>query len=171
MAKTLVREVDLDGNITWDDVTVPDADRPRQVPDFKFLHLNFDDDTPLEDDHSGYGRDFVALNDPSRTYVPDFPPGAGQDITDGYEVDPSVNWNKILDWFGTNNGLNESPFTFKIILQFTESPVPDTIFQFLANNETTDSNGNIIPAGEVFFDWGIIDSQLYFTIKTYGDVS
>jgi hypothetical protein len=168
MAKTLIKEDNVDGTTTWVDVTLPDADRPQEVPDYKLLHLNFDDDTSLEDDQSGFGRDFVALNDSTRTYIADLPPGAGQNVEDGYQLDPSVEWNKILNWFGTNDGLNESPFSFKIILQFNDDPVPDTIFQFLTNDETTDSDGNVIPAGEVYFDWGLIDSQLYFTFKTYG---
>jgi len=167
-ARTLVRQLDLDGSVSWEDVTPPDADRPVEVPSFNLLHLNFDDDTPLENDQSGFGRDFVALNDSTREFVPDLPPGNGQKVTDGYAS--ATSWNKILDWFGTNEGLHESPFTFQSILQFTDDPVPDTIFQYLANDEVTDTSGAVtIPAGEVFFDWGIIDSKLYFTFKTYGD--
>lgn len=170
MAKTLVKQVDLDGNISWEDVTAPDADRPQEVPSFQLLHLNFDDDTPLEDDHSGFDRDFVALNDSTREFVPDLPPGSGQDVEDGYRVADGVEWNKILDWFGTDNGLHESPYTFQSILQFKDDPVPDTIFQYLSNDEVLDSNGGVeIPAGEVFFDWGIIDQRPYYTFKTYGD--
>ncbi len=275
-AKTLVRQSSIDGTITWEDITIPDAARPTEVPSFNLIHLNFDDDTPLEDDQSGFGRDFVALNDSTREFVPNMPPvtytnltfsngnmvytgpstspvytgeiivgdnarntyvaknvvtfttngvlptgltsgvnyviatatstgssdtitlfetdgvtpvvisavnppndavhtmtkigDAGQKVTNGYAVASTVQWNKILDWFGTNDGLHESPFTFQSTLQFTDDPVPDTIFQYLANDEMTDStHAVIIPAGEVFFDWGIIDSKLYFTFKTYGD--
>ena len=265
MAKTLVKEIDLDGNISWEDITTPDADRPTEVPSFNLLHLNFDDDTPIEDDQSGFDRDFVALNDSTREFVPDMPPvtitnlpfndssvntttdtivvgdnsrntyvaknvvrftstgtlptgliadtdyiintatstgsldtitlfeddgttpvditatndvsaihnlakigDAGSDVEDGYSS--SSSWNKILDWFGTDNGLHESPYTFQSILQFKDDPVPDTIFQYLSNNEVLDDNGGVlIPEGEVFFDWGIIDSKIYFTFKTYGD--
>lgn len=169
MARTLIRQEDLDGNVSWEDVTPPDAVRPPMVPSFNLLHLNFDDDTPLEDDQSGFGRDFVALNDSTREFVPDLPPGNGQDVKTGYGVDPNVQWNKILDWFGTDEGEHESPFTFQSILQFKDNPVPDTIFQYLQNDEVLNDNGAvIIPEGEVFFDWGIIDSKLYFTLKTYG---
>lgn len=266
-ARTLIRQEDPDGNVSWEDITTPDAVRPPLVPSFNLLHLNFDDNTPLEDDQSGFNRDFVALNDSTREFVPDMPPvtltdleftnsnvnittneitvgdnsrntyvaennvtfsttgtlptgllpdteyiiatatstgdsdvitlfesdgvtpvditaltpdagihtltkigAAGQDVEDGYEVAPSVTWNKILDWFGTANGEHESPYTFQSILQFKEDPVPDTIFQYLSNDEVLDDNGAVlIPAGEVFFDWGIIDSKPYFTFKTYGD--
>jgi hypothetical protein len=265
MAKTLIKQVDLDGNISWEDITVPDADRPTEVPSFNLLHLNFDDDTPLEDDQSGFNRDFVALNDSTREFVPDMPPititnlpfndgsvnittntitvgdnsrntyvaknvirftstgtlpsglvtetdyiintatstgdsdtitlfendgvtpvdiittsdstaihnlakigDAGSNIEDGYSS--SSSWNKILDWFGTDNGLHESPYTFQSILQFKDDPVPDTIFQYLSNDEVLDDNGGVlIPEGEVFFDWGIINSKPYFSFKTYGD--
>jgi len=265
MAKTLVKQVDLNGNISWENVTAPDADRPTEVPSFNLLHLNFDDDTPLEDDQSGFNRDFVALNDSTREFVPDMPPvtitnlpfkdgnvntttneitvgdnsrniyvsknivrftsngtlptgilantdyiiniatstgnldtitlfendgttpvnitttndltaihnltkigKAGSDVEDGYSSASS--WNKILDWFGTDNGLHESPYTFQSILQFKDDPVPDTIFQYLSNDEVLDLHGGVlIPEGEVFFDWGIIDSRPYFSFKTYGD--
>lgn len=265
MAKTLIKQVDLDGNISWEDITVPDADRPTEVPSFNLLHLNFDDDTPLEDDQSGFNRDFVALNDSTREFVPDMPPititnlpfndgsvnittntitvgdnsrntyvaknvirftstgtlpsglvpetdyiinaatstgdsdtitlfendgvtpvdiittsdstaihnltkigDAGSNVEDGYSS--SSSWNKILDWFGTDNGLHESPYTFQSILQFKDDPVPDTIFQYLSNDEVLDDNGGVlIPEGEVFFDWGIINSKPYFSFKTYGD--
>ncbi len=267
-AKTLIKQVDIDGNITWEDVTAPDADRPMQVPSFRLIHFNFDDDTPLEDDQSGFDRDFVALNDSTREFVPDMPPTtlttrtftdasvsivndtinvgnnlrntfvsknhvqfssngilptglvagstyvintttstgssdtitlyesngstpvditalndstaihtmtkigeAGMTVADGYKLANTTQWNQILDWFGTDNGENESPYTFQSILQFkSEPPIPDTIFQYLSNKVVTDSNGNVtIPAGEVFFDWGIIDSRLYFSLKTYGE--
>jgi hypothetical protein len=96
---------------------------------------------------------------------------AGSSVTDGYKS--SSSWNNILDWFGTNNGLNESPYTFQSILQFKDDPVPDTIFQYLSNvdGDTTadDYVDDGIPEGEVFFDWGIIDSKPYFTFKTYGE--
>ena len=167
-AGTCVKEVDIDGNITWEDVTVPDALRPYQVPDFKLLSLDFDYDTALVRDESGFGRDFVAINDATRTYIPDLSPGSGQEVEDGYKVDDSVEWNKIFNWFGTNDGENENPFTFSITLQFNDDPPPDTIFQYLVNDETTDAEGNTIPAGEVFFDWGLMDSKLYFSFQTYG---
>ena len=239
-----------------------------QVPSFRLIHFNFDDDTPLEYDQSGFDRDFVALNDSTREFVPDMPPTtlttrtftdasvnivndtinvgnnlrntfvsenhvqfsssgilptglvagstyiintttstgssdtitlyesdgstpvditalndstaihtmtkigeAGMTVADGYKLANTTQWNQILDWFGTDNGENESPYTFQSILQFkSEPPIPDTIFQYLSNKVVTDSNGNVtIPAGEVFFDWGIIDSRLYFSLKTYGE--
>ena len=165
-AGTCIKEADLEGNITWEDITTPDAIRPVQVPDFRLLSLDFDDDTDVATDESGFGRDFVAVDD--RTFIPDLEPGAGQEVTDGYKVEDTVVWDKIFNWFGTNNGENENPFTFSIKLKFNDDPPPDTIFQYLANDETTDANGNTIPAGEVFFDWGLMDSKLYFSFKTYG---
>jgi len=168
---TCVKKVDLDGNITWEDVTMPDGMRPSQVPDFKMLSLNFDSDTALATDDSGFDRDFVAISDGTRTFIPDLPPGSGQEVEDGYKVDDSVSWDKIFDWFGTNDGENENPFTFSITLQFNDNPPADTIFQYLTNDETTDEDGNVIPEGEVFFDWGLMDSKLYFAFQTYGSSS
>lgn len=167
-AGTCIKKVDVDGNITWEDVTAPDAIRPTEVPDFKLLSLAFDDDTALATDDSGFDRDFVAITDSTRTFIPDLPPGSGQEVEDGYKVDDSVDWNKIFNWFGTDDGENENPFTFSIILQFNDDPAVDTIFQYLVNDETTDENGNTIPEGEVFFDWGLMDSKLYFAFQTYG---
>ena len=157
------------GGSVYKIITPPDVYRPAGVPSFNLLHLNFDQDTPLENDQSGFDRDFVAINDATREFYPNLPPGAGNAVEDGYEVDPSVQWDRILNWFGTNNGQMEQPFTFKSVLQFKEEPVVDTIFQYLSNLETTDKDGNLIPEGEVWFDWGIIDSRLYFTFKTYGE--
>ena len=168
-AGTCIKEADLEGNITWEDITVPDAIRPVQVPDFRLLSLDFDDDTDVATDESGFGRDFVTVDD--RTFIPDLEPGSGQEVTDGYKVEDTVVWDKIFNWFGTNNGENENPFTFSIKLKFNDDPPQDTIFQYLSNDETTDANGNTIPAGEVFFDWGLMDSKLYFSFKTYGSKS
>lgn len=167
-AKTLVRELQLDGSYQYKEITPPDAIRPVQVPDFKMLSLEFDEDQALATDDSGFDRDFIALNDSTRQFIPDLPPGNGQMVTDGYKVDDGVSWNQILDWFGTNDGLNENPFTFSITLQFNDDPPVDTVFQYLVNDETPDADGVVIPAGEVFFDWGIIDRKLYFSFKTYG---
>jgi len=167
-AATLVREVQVDGTYHYKDITPPDAIRPFQVPSFKILSLDFDDDSPTATDESGFGRDFVALNDGTREFIPDLAPGAGQLVTSGYKLADDVDWNQILDWFGTDNGLNENPFTFAITLQFNDNPPPDTVFQYLLNTETEDSEGNTIPAGAVFFDWGMVDSKLYFSFKTYG---
>lgn len=157
------------GGVVYKILTPPDAYRPVGVPSFDLLHLNFDQDTPHEDDQSGFGRDFVAINDDTREFYPDLPPGSGNSVEDGYEVESSVQWDRILNWFGSEDGEMAQPFTFKSTLQFKEEPVVDTIFQYLSNLETTDTNGNVIPEGQVWFDWGIIGSKLYFTFKTYGD--
>lgn len=265
ISKTLVKQVNINGNVSWENITTPDADRPVFVPSFNILQLNFDDDTSLEDDHSGFNRDFIALNDTTREFVPNVPPvtitnlrftdgsintstnqitigdnsrntfitqnvvrftstgtlptgilantnyiidvasstgyldtitlvendgitpvniistndvmaihtlskiGDGaSNIKSGYES--ATSWNKILDWFGTDNGLHETSYTFQCIVQFKDDPVPDTIFQYLSNNEVLDIKGAVlIPEGNVFFDWGIIDSKLYFSFRTYGD--
>lgn len=168
-ARTLIINETIDGNHEWVDVTVPDAARPAMVPVFDLLHLNFDTDTALADDSSGFGRDFIAIDNSTRQFLPNMEPDGGQIVETGYKVDTSVQWDKIIDWFGTDNGENESPYTFQLTLQFRNESITDTVFQTLSNTETTKSDGTIIPAGEVFFDWGIIDSKLYFTIKTYGD--
>ena len=174
VAGTLVKEVELDGTVRWKEITAPDAVRPVGVPDFKQLSLNFDDDTSLEDDSSGFNRDFVALNDSNREYVPDLPPGSGQEMstTDGNDVGYSsgnATWNDILTWFGTEvNGEMGHPFTYSITLQFNSDPISDTIFQTLKNKETEEylGTGLTIPEGEVFFEWGLISNRLYFAMRT-----
>ena len=162
---------------TWEQVVVDDVERPTEVPSFDVLHLTFDDDSPFAKDMSGMGRDFVAINDSNREFVPDIPPGNGSYAPDGYEPTGLQNdsetggtktWSRILEWFGDNKeGTIESPYTFKATLQFTESTPGDTVFQYLYNPEdVTLADGTVIPAGEVWFDWGIMDSRLYFTYKT-----
>ncbi len=43
----------------------------------------------------------------------------------------------------------------------------DTVFQYLYNPaDVTLSDGTVIPAGEVWFDWGIMDGRLYFAYHT-----
>lgn len=165
VAGTLVKEVTLDGVTHWKDITLPDATRPIHVPNYKELSFNFDNDTPNEIDQSGFGRDFVALNDANRTYIPDFPPGAGQDAPDGYQSNTA--WNNILTWFGSEDGLNGTPYTFDIILQFVKPEPDDTIFQSLHNLETPNYKGTYtLPAGEVFFEWGLVSGHMYFTMRT-----
>jgi len=168
-SRTLVEQVDLNGKIYYKNITPPDAIRPPGVPDYRLLALNFDEYTPTQIDQSGFGRDFTALNFNDVQFNPNLPPGAGQSSLEGWAPDPKDNWNQILNWFGTNDGLNESPFTFNIVLQFKESPIPDTIFQFLANQDTTTESGTAIPAGSVYYDWGITDDKLYYTFKTFGN--
>lgn len=167
IAGTLVKEVELDGSTHWKNITIPDALRPAQVPNYKQMSFNFDLNSPNEIDRSGYGRDFIALNDSNRTYIPDLPPGAGQDAPDGYK--PTLDtWNNILDWFGTSDGLNESPLTYDIILQFNDLTPKDTIFQTLHNKETKNylNTGHTLPENEVFYEWGLLGGQLYFSLRT-----
>lgn len=162
---------------TWEQVVVDDVERPTEVPTFDVLHLTFDDDSPFARDMSGMGRDFVAINDSNREFVPNIPPGNGSYAPDGYEPTGLQNdsgtggtrtWSRILEWFGDNKeGTIGSPYTFKATLQFTETTPGDTVFQYLYNPEdVTLDDGTVIPAGEVWFDWGIMDSRLYFTYKT-----
>lgn len=163
---------------TWEQVVVDDVERPVEVPSFDLLHLTFDDDSRIAKDYSGMGRDFVAINDENRRFVPDVPPGNGSDTPEGYEAmglqtdsassDGVRNWSQIIEWFGDNKeGTIGSPFTFKATLQFKEQTPGDTIFQYLYNpDDVTLPDGTVIPAGEVWFDWGIMDSKLYFTYKT-----
>lgn len=167
ICKTLVKQVDIDGNITFEDVSAPECNRPTEVPDIKQLDLWFDVDSNNELDHTPYHRDFTLLNTGTRNFLPGFdgnPPGIGNGeevIDSGYES--STSWNKILTWFGSNDGLLQSPFTFKIRLQFNENDISDVIFQQLSNSATAD-----IPEGKVFFDWGIMQRNLYFSFATYG---
>lgn len=171
ICKTLVRQVDVDGNVTFEDVSAPECNRPTEVPDIKQLDLWFNVDSNNEPDHTPYHRDFTLLNTGSRTYVSDFPPSnvpgepynpnAENVVDSGYQS--STAWNRILTWFGSNDGLLQSPFTFKIKLQFNENDVSDVIFQQLSNTATQD-----IPEGKVFFDWGIMQKALYFSFATYG---
>ena len=162
----------------WKEVVIDDVERPDEVPSFDLLHLTFDEDSEFARDMSGLGRDFVAINPGNREFVPDIPPGNGSYAPDGYEPlgteynpdDPEHprNWSQILEWFGDNKeGEIRSPFTFRAILQFKEDTPGDTVFQYLYNPEdVTLQDGTVVPAGEVWFDWGVMDSKLYFTYKT-----
>ena len=163
---------------SWEQVVVDDVERPAEVPSFDLLHLTFDEDSPFARDFSGLGRDFIAINDENRKFVPDIPPGNGSDAPEGYEStglqldsdspDGVRPWSQFLEWFGDNSeGKINSPYTFKATLQFKESTPGDTVFQYLYNPEdVTLEDGTVIPAGEVWFDWGVMDSRLYFTYKT-----
>lgn len=155
----------------WEEVIVDDIERPAEVPSFDLLHLTFDEDSQFADDMSGLGRDFVAVNDDTRKFIPGLPPGNGTNTDGGYEFDENArakDWSQILDWFGDNkDGTIESSYTFKATLQFQESVPGDTLFQYLYNPEdTTLSDGTVIPAETVWFDWGVMDSKLYFTYHT-----
>lgn len=164
MCKTLLKQVDLNGNITYEDVSAPACTSPVNVPDIKQIDLWFDVDANQEPDHSPYERDFTLLPLATRTFIPGFSPGNGEDVgAGGYEVDSTIGWNQILSWFGTNNGLNETPFTFRIKCQFDVNNETDIIFQQLKNKET----GNI-PAGSVYFEWGLMLGKVYFSFATYG---
>lgn len=159
---------DADGDpipiYSWEDVVVGDVARPVEVPQFDLIHLNFDEDTDLEVDYSGMGRDFVAVNDETREFVPDLAPGNGSYAPGGYET--ATDWSHILNWFGDNKeGKIEESYTFKATLQFKQQC--DTVFQYLYNPEdVTLSDGTVIPKGEVWFDWGVSDGKLYFAYHT-----
>lgn len=152
---------------TYCESVTDDITRPAEVPSFDLLRFNFDYDTPHESDLSGFGRDFVAVNDDTRKFIPNIAPGNGQEVEGGYAVEDYVDWSKILNWFGDNaKGDIESSYTFKATIQFVEDVPGDTIFQYLSNDETTLSDGTVIPAGEVWFDWGMMNGRLYFTYHT-----
>lgn len=163
---------------SWEQVVVDDVERPTEVPSFDLLHLTFDEDSPFAKDASGMGRDFVVINDENRKFVPNIPPGNGTDAPEGYEAlgiqadsgsESGIrDWSQIIEWFGDNKeGTIDNPFTFKATLQFKESTPGDTVFQYLYNPaDVTLEDGTVIPAGEVWFDWGVMDSKLYFTYKT-----
>lgn len=152
---------------TYCESVTDDITRPAEVPSFDLLRFNFDYDTPHESDLSGFGRDFVAVNDDTRKFVPNIAPGNGQEVEGGYAVEDYVDWSKILNWFGDNaKGDIESSYTFKATIQFVEDVPGDTIFQYLSNDETTLADGTVIPAGEVWFDWGMMNGRLYFTYHT-----
>lgn len=152
---------------TYAETVVDDIERPTEVPSFDLLRFNFDFDSGYEFDRSGFGRDFVAVNDDTRKFVPGMAPGNGQEVEGGYAVSDTVNWDKILNWFGDNSsGEIESPYTFKATIQFTEDVPGDTIFQYLSNDQTTLADGTVIPEGEVWFDWGMMNNRLYFTYHT-----
>lgn len=152
---------------TYCESVTDDITRPAEVPSFDLLRFNFDYDTPHESDLSGFGRDFVAVNDDTRKFIPNIAPGNGQEVDGGYAVEDYVDWSKILNWFGDNaNGDIESSYTFKATIQFVEDAPGDTIFQYLSNDMTTLSDGTVIPEGEVWFDWGMMNGRLYFTYHT-----
>lgn len=167
--KVLPEDFDANGIpiYTYCESVTDDITRPAEVPSFDLLRFNFDYDTPHESDLSGFGRDFVAVNDDTRKFIPSIAPGNGQEVEGGYAVEDYVDWSKILNWFGDNaNGDIESSYTFKATIQFVEDAPGDTIFQYLSNDETTLSDGTVIPAGEVWFDWGMMNGRLYFTYHT-----
>lgn len=168
VAGTLVKQTSVDGTVKWKTLTLPDAIRPTKVPNFKELALYFDIDSEDEIDQSGFNRHFVALNNSDRTFIPTMPPNGGESAPDGWAVQPGVEWNNILTWFGSNNGLNGSPLTFDITLQFNKMPQEDTIFQSLANKETPNymNSGKTVGGNEVFFEWGLISNKLYFVMRT-----
>jgi hypothetical protein len=152
---------------TYCESVTEDITKPAEVPSFDLLRFNFDYDTSHESDLSGFGRDFVAVNDDSRKFIPNIAPGNGQEVEGGYAVEENVDWSKILNWFGDNaNGDIESSYTFKATIQFVEDTPGDTIFQYLSNDETTLPDGTVIPEGEVWFDWGMMNGRLYFTYHT-----
>lgn len=161
--------VDADGApipiYEWEEIIVGDVNRPVEVPSFDLIHLNFDEDTSVEKDYSGLNRDFVAVNSDTREFVPDIAPGNGNYTPEGYT--PNTDWSQILNWFGDNkDGKIESSYTFKATLQF-KNPSVDTVFQYLFNPyDVTLSDGTVIPAESVWFDWGIQDQRLYFTYHT-----
>lgn len=167
--KILPKDFDKNGIpiYTYCESVTDDITRPSEVPSFDLLRFNFDYDTPHESDLSGFGRDFVAVNDDTRKFIPNIAPGNGQEVEGGYAVEDYVDWSKILNWFGDNaNGDIESSYTFKATIQFVEDAPGDTIFQYLSNDETTLSDGTVIPEGEVWFDWGMMNGRLYFTYHT-----
>lgn len=167
--KILPKDFDKNGIpiYTYCESVTDDITRPAEVPSFDLLRFNFDYDTPHESDLSGFGRDFVAVNDDTRKFIPNIAPGNGQEVEGGYAVEDYVDWSKILNWFGDNaKGDIESSYTFKATIQFVEDAPGDTIFQYLSNDETTLSDGTVIPAGEVWFDWGMMNGRLYFTYHT-----
>lgn len=167
--KILPKDFDANGIpvYTYCESVTEDITRPAEVPSFDLLRFNFDYDDSHERDLSGFGRDFVAVNDDSRKFIPNIAPGNGQEVEGGYAVYDEVDWSKILNWFGDNaNGDIESSYTFKATIQFVEDAPGDTIFQYLSNDETTLSDGTVIPEGEVWFDWGMMNGRLYFTYHT-----
>ena len=167
--KILPKDFDANGIpvYTYCESVTEDITRPAEVPSFDLLRFNFDYDTSHESDLSGFGRDFGAVNDDTRKFIPNIAPGNGQEVEGGYAVDDDVDWSKILNWFGDNaNGDIESSYTFKATIQFVEDAPGDTIFQYLSNDETTLSDGTVIPEGEVWFDWGMMNGRLYFTYHT-----
>lgn len=167
--KILPKDFDKNGIpiYTYCESVTDDITRPSEVPSFDLLRFNFDYDTPHESDLSGFGRDFVAVNDDTRKFIPNIAPGNGQEVEGGYAVEDYVDWSKILNWFGDNaNGDIESSYTFKATIQFVEDAPGDTIFQYLSNDATTLSDGTVIPEGEVWFDWGMMNGRLYFTYHT-----
>lgn len=149
----------------WEEIVVGDANRPVEVPSFDLIHLNFDEDSDIEHDYSGLNRDFIAVNSDSREFVPDMAPGNGNYAPDGYQ--PNTDWSQILNWFGDNkDGTIDSSYTFKATVQF-KNPSVDTVFQYLFNDkDVTLSDGTVIQAETVWFDWGIQNQRLYFTYHT-----
>jgi len=161
ICRTLKRQVELDGTISYENISPELCSRPVGVPSTKQLQLLFNEDTDTEIDYGGFNRDFVILNDASREFLRDMPPGGGQEVDGGYTS--NTDWNQILTWFGSDDGEHQSPFSFDARIQFINEVPKDTIFQRL-ENKAIDG----ISQGEVFFEWGLEDYKPYFQFKTVG---
>lgn len=90
-------------------------------------------------------------------------------IGSGYVLS-TRNWNQILSWFGSDEGLMEHPYTFEIRLAFGEQTDPGTIFQSIFNKQVGEiGEPNFVPANSVWYVWGVDhESKLYFTFRTTG---
>ena len=80
-------------------------------------------------------------------------------------------WDRLLGWFGSDNGLMEAPYSFKMTIRLDTAPTGEVIFQHLYNKESGDPHNpsTFIPENAVWYIWGL-DSQkhLFFTYSTYG---
>lgn len=90
-------------------------------------------------------------------------------IGDGTVITVS-RWNKLLTWFGSNDGLMDKPYSFRIKLQFVDEDMRDTTFMHLFNSEIgTQGEDGYIPENSMWFAWGVTnENKLHFTISTYG---
>lgn len=79
-------------------------------------------------------------------------------------------WNLLLSWFGTNDGLMERPYSFKMSVRFDKDPIGATVFQSVYNKQIGEPGDAIFyPAASVWYIWGIDENKkLYFTFRTYG---
>ena len=98
--------------------------------------------------------------------------GAELDITSTGDAIVYVQhkWNRLLSWFGTNDGLMERPYSFKMAVRFDENPITGAVFQSVNNKQIGEPGDEVFyPASSVWYIWGIDDNnKLYFTIRTYG---
>lgn len=80
-------------------------------------------------------------------------------------------WDKFLGWFGSNGGLMEAPYSFKMTIRLDSQPSGEVVFQHLYNKASgsPEDPSNYIPENSVWYVWGLdATKRLFFTYSTFG---